>query len=309
TGGPDYPPTACDPVAQTGCAAHQKCTWIKVDAGSGKVGCVADGTVAKAGACQYGPEGETTGFDDCAAPNVCVSGLCQEICTDEPDSCPSTETCQRWIDLFEGLAPAVGACAFLCDPVTQERALDSAPACGSPDPGTPSLGCYGVFNTEFTCASVPSSAAALTHGMEAFGPASGGAYINGCAPGYAPLIHSANDSSAPVICVAFCRPQETHSGDTAGADGVPGSGYACADRGATAAGMECHFLWYLEATPTATRNGIGFCWQPGNYAGDWDNDPNTADEPHPACIDLANTDTDATGAADHYEWGCAPYSG
>jgi hypothetical protein len=200
----------------------------------------------------------------------------------------------------------VGACDFLCDPVTQQRAYDGAPACGSPDPGTPTIGCYGLFDRPFTCSPVPAAAQGLTHGMLPLG-APGSAYLNGCAAGYAPLLRSSASSSAPIICLAFCRPVETYVGNTAGATGEPASGYTCADRGATASGMECHFLWTFDSTPTADRNGIGFCWQPGNYVGDWDGDLNTPDSAMPACVDLPNTDTDSDGIPQHYQYGCAPY--
>jgi len=302
------PSVACNPVTQTGCGTGQKCTWVKIDAASslGKVACVADGSVAKAGSCQFGPDGETTGFDDCAAPGVCVGGKCEEICSLSPDSCPSDEACSRYSGVFDGSFPEVGACDFLCDPVTQQRAYDGAAACGSPDPGAPTIGCYGFFDRNFACSPVPSAAQDLTHGTEALGPP-GGAYLNGCAAGYAPLLRSSTNQDAPVICLALCLPSETYVGNTAGATGLPGSGYTCADRGATAPGVECHFLWTFEDAPATDRNGIGFCWQPGDYVGDWDADAYTADTGFPACVDLPNSDTDADGIPQHYEYGCAPY--
>ena len=40
--------SACNPVAQTGCLAGEKCTWINIDSMNdvGTLGCVPDGSVA-----------------------------------------------------------------------------------------------------------------------------------------------------------------------------------------------------------------------------------------------------------------------
>src|SRR5687768_11223860 len=58
----DPPPPACDPVAETGCRADQRCTWVRL-AGSpptGATACVADGTVPLGGACTRGRPGWDT---------------------------------------------------------------------------------------------------------------------------------------------------------------------------------------------------------------------------------------------------------
>jgi hypothetical protein len=90
--GPDAA-AACDPVAQTGCADNEKCTWIRVTDTLGRLGCSPDGTVAAGADCTRGPNGDTTGYDDCAAGNLCVEGVCRAQCVD--GACPSGSTCTR----------------------------------------------------------------------------------------------------------------------------------------------------------------------------------------------------------------------
>lgn len=100
--------TRCNPVAQTGCLADEKCTWIRYDAGRGALGCVPDQPPTKA--CAFGPDGETTGYDNCAAGDICIDGVCQAICVSSPDSCQAPATCA----LHEGIFCATdlyGACA------------------------------------------------------------------------------------------------------------------------------------------------------------------------------------------------------
>src|SRR5678815_4710393 len=64
----------CNPVAQTSCGLGEKCTWIHLDSstGRGELGCVADQPVASGDACTVGPDGPTTGYDDCARGDLCV---------------------------------------------------------------------------------------------------------------------------------------------------------------------------------------------------------------------------------------------
>lgn len=301
----DAPAGPCDPLAQTGCPVGEKCTWITLESG-GEVGCVPEGAGATGAVCTAidAPAGGTT--DDCASGHVCLNGVCERICaTETSEGCDATSHCRAYAGLFDGSTPALGACDFLCDPVSQRRAFDDAEACGSANPAMPRLGCYGTPDGPFGCAAVPAEAASRTHEMEAFGPMPGSAFLNGCAPGYAPFVRSSFDSSSPIICVALCRPDETSAADPAGAGGVVGSGFTCGDRGA--AGAECRFVWFLQSAPTAATNDIGFCWTPANYVTDWDMDPGTPDTGAPECASLPDTDTDGSGVADHAEWACAPY--
>jgi hypothetical protein len=84
------------PGGQQNCLTGQKATWIVVQETPerlGKIGCVPDGTVAEGGSCTFGPPGETSGFDNCAAGFVCSAGICADICSLDP------------------LAPAISQCA------------------------------------------------------------------------------------------------------------------------------------------------------------------------------------------------------
>src|SRR5262245_33556835 len=57
----DAPPVGgpCNILTQSGCAAGQKCTWIRASVSPplGQVGCAPAGTVATNAACSYGPTG------------------------------------------------------------------------------------------------------------------------------------------------------------------------------------------------------------------------------------------------------------
>jgi hypothetical protein len=299
----------CDPVAQAGCASGWKCTWINVTDALGAAGCVPAGTVPAGGACAYGADGPTTGFDDCAAGLVCIGGTCTAACTLATGAgCSEAEACARYAGLFED---AYGACTPTCDPLTQERLTDGAAACGSPDPDPPALGCYGPASstpepTRFFCSSVPALAADLTHRDPAYGPGSGGAYLNGCAPGYLPLLREST-GSFDVVCIALCAPAETYAGSDASRQGL--SPYSCPDAGATAAAEECRFWWFLEGEDTAqtdVTSGLGFCFDPTKYLWDDDGDPGTPEVALPSCSDLPDTDTDGDGMPQHLEHGCGP---
>jgi hypothetical protein len=206
------PQDACNPVGQTGCGPTEKCTWITIDSGNdlGIIGCVPAGTVAEAGDCTHGVDGETTGYDNCVAGQMCIGGICEAICTLAPDSCDAKHSCQRYFGLFETDPARYGACDYLCDPITQERA-DHAAACNSIDPTRPDKACYGSFDSAFHCDEVWPQVSCGTHGgtalpgdpstctddnstanfpmysqyAVAYGPA-GGVYDNGCAPGFGP---------------------------------------------------------------------------------------------------------------------------
>jgi hypothetical protein len=301
-------PPACNAAENSGCAAGQKCTWINIDSDNdlGTIGCVAEGTVASGGACMYGPDGETTGFDDCVGGQICISGACEAICTISPDSCDTNTSCSRYAGLFTGSTPELGACDFLCDPVTQVRLSDSAAVCGGTGTGTAATkGCNGFFDGDFTCAGVPATVAANPNNYVQedvpYGPASGGAYLNGCAPGFAPTWVLENTSTAALVCMAYCDPVPTSLESGLGANGQ--SPNACSDRGAFT--QACYYFWVWETYDAATAplhpDNVGFCWTPENFVGDWDGDANTPDSGFPRC--------NATSSADpNYNfYGCAPY--
>jgi hypothetical protein len=308
-------PAACNPVAQTGCEAGEKCTWQDVTDTLGRIACVPNGTVAVGGACTFLPPGETAGYDDCVAGAYCLSGSCQEICTDAPDSCDTaTSACSSYSGLFEGADVSTGVCDFKCEPGTQDRLFDDAAACG----GTTERprGCYGwawgSMPLDYTCTPDISMA---THGQtpDPLTP-QGGPYLNSCDAGYFPWVGSFDDT-APDICIAFCTPDQTgsHSGDTAGIDGE--APFTCGAKNAVGSSMECRFLHIFDSTPPLDQyNASGVCFNTADYVSDWDGMPGTPETGMPRCTTLTNTimlDTDGNTTLDTPEneyWGCAPWT-
>jgi hypothetical protein len=297
--------TACDPVAQTGCSAGKKCTWIDTgDAAGGALGCAPAGAVDDAAACTAGAPGVLTGYDDCKAGLVCRGGTCARVCDLATSAgCGSGTACQAYAGLFAqaDASPTAGACDPTCNPLTQVRLSDGAPACGSANPDAPNLGCYGApgrngRTTTFFCA--PAGDATYTHRVVARGPASGGAYLNGCAPGYLPLL-AAQTGSSETVCVALCTPGATSIGSTADRQGVAPA--TCPAAGATAAEEECRFWWFLEdleSTPLSPwTNTLGFCFDPTRYTYDDDQIPETPAVATPSCATLPDTDQ---------SWACQP---
>jgi hypothetical protein len=299
--------SACSPLAQTGCGSGQKCAWFQVDSFNsiGGNGCAPVGARTAGQACVVGPDGATTGFDDCAKGLSCVAGECRTICDAATGTtCSAVQACSRYAGHFDD-ASGLGVCDPTCDPLTQARLTDGAAACGSPDPATPTLGCYGVASsdarpTRFLCATVPAAAQGKTHRQPALGPAGGGAFLNGCAPGYLPLLLDSTGSFT-VVCIALCAPLPVYFGSTAGLGGQ--APRTCAAAGATGADEECVYWWMLEdaATEVSTfSNGLGYCFDHTRYTY---GDPPA---PFPSCTTLAATDADANGTPDWLEFGCGP---
>lgn len=324
--GPDAA-EACNPVAQTGCATGEKCTWVNIDSANdlGVVKCVPDGTVEEGGNCTMGADGEDTGYDDCVAGTYCIGysasqnrpGACEAICTLSPDSCPAAESaCSRYAGVFEGAE--LGVCDFKCSPGTQRRVFDDAAACGSPDANAPIRGCYGIFR-EYTCSPAIST---TVHGEFPMPVPPGqtpgqGAYLNSCAPGYQ-VFQLAEGTEVDLYCVAMCQPQEVHSGvanpQTAKLGVAP---YRLTDRNVNDAAFECRYLWFMQAIFQETAyistelNDSGIAFNPSAWLYNDDQNEQTPDVPFPSCTTLTNalvdTDNDGTpDTPDHESWGCAP---
>ena len=304
--GTDAAPIPCDPLAQTSCLSNERCSWIATSATAGHAVCLADGTVGQGGACAAGAYGEATGFDNCRRGLACANGQCQPICKISPDSCGAHFVCTTYSSVFYSNGTSVaGVCAPTCNPLTQARDYDGAAACGSPSSPTsalPALGCFG--KSVFTCAKVvyPNNKS----DAPAAGPASGGFFLNGCAPGYLPVL-TAMTGSTQTICVALCEPGPTSVGSTAQAAGV--TPYTCPAAGA-AAPHECRYWWWLQNTtsasfPDALSNTMGFCIDYTKYTGDRTGAGTT---PYPSCTALSATahSYDAT-LTDAQYWGCQPY--
>ncbi|MEO8183743.1 MAG: hypothetical protein ABI895_33355 [Deltaproteobacteria bacterium] len=231
-----------------------------------------------------------------------ASGSSRDTCTLYPGdiSCGSAAVCGT---LAGDDGVPFHQCIPTCNPVTQERDNDHAPACGSPDPAVPTLGCYGPPAGPFTCAQA--GAAAKTHRVPA-ASASGAVFLNACAPGYMPWLPSATGDSTR-LCIAVCAPATTSQGSAANANGVPP--HACRDRGANQA--ECIFSWILgadqETAPAGSLlNAVGLCYDSSFYTYDDDGNASTPEVTTPSCATLASTDTDSDGVPEYLEFGCGP---
>lgn len=316
------PPLACNPVAQTGCEADQKCTWITVLDGTeedpdgvGLVGCVDNGAVAIGDACTSGEPGETTGFDNCARGGYCIAGTCQEICTDAPDSCDSaTSACGRYTGVFNDTNPVIGVCDFKCDPVDQTRLFDDAANCGGTlvdpdgDGGNEPFSnraCYGYVDIDFTCA--PAFNPTFTH---YFNVPMNQRSLNACAPGYGLLPLAIEGDANAFMCMAYCRPGPSAMGSTTNLNGV--APFTCASRGATLPANECRYWTWFDVIfgatgePNPDNETYGFCIDYARHGYNHDNNTGTANIPFPSCTTLASTDTDENGFPDNEEWGCSP---
>jgi hypothetical protein len=292
----------CDPNDQITCPTTERCSWVADSPTAGFPACLPDGTVEQGGACTAGPYG-ATGFDDCKRGLACANAQCQPICKTSNDTCGAHFLCTNYSSVFtSGGSTIAGVCAPTCNPLTQARDYDGAAACGSPTPASPTLGCFG--KSVFTCSKIvyPNNKS----DAPAAGPSSGGFYLNGCAPGYLPVLTAATGSTQQ-ICVALCQPGPTSQAAPANAGGVTPS--TCAAAGA-APPHECRYWWWLENTslssfPDALSNTIGFCMDYTKYTGD---KSGAGTVPYPSCTALSTTahTYDATLTDTQY-WGCEPY--
>jgi hypothetical protein len=241
----------CDPATQQGCDAGMRCTFPA----GGPLGCTADGTLDLGAPCTV-PD---SGFDDCKRGTACAQGQCAALCPVTSTSCDATHTCAQLTGFFQPQfsAPLAGACVPGCDPVTQVRATDGAPACGSPDPSNPTWGCYGFPGQGFSCQ--PAGPATEISDVTVDSPT-----VNACAPGFEPLLRQDSDTFI-YICVAFCRPAPTSVEMPTQAAGAADSGYTCPDRGALGT-HECRYFWAFENPPyDDVGNSVGYCMDYTRY--------------------------------------------
>lgn len=285
---PDAPSGPCDPVAQTGCPSGQRCTWIRVGL-EGRLACVPPGRLGLHDACST-TEGAP---DDCAGGLICVANSCERACS-LADGCTADHRCVRYDGVFD--EEEIGVCDPTCDPVRQTRDYDGAAACGSPDPASPTRGCYGPLHGPFTCA--PVTWPERTHRA----PLSGPVYVNSCAPGYLPM-RGSTGASAPLVCLALCDPAPSWMGNASLRQGTPP--HTCAARGATASTEECLFADTLSGMPIDGAE-VGVCLDTSLYTFDHDLDPSTPDAPWPSCADLSMSDDDLDGIPDYLEHACGP---
>jgi hypothetical protein len=270
-GGPDAM-AECNPVTNTGCGDGEKCTWVNITAELGRIGCVADGPQQTGQACEYGADGESTGFDNCAGGNICIGGVCEVTCDLSNDQCASGSQCSRYNIFANGTdTPAYGACDLICDPGTQRSIEPDQANCGST--ATNARGCYGLFfpvqngDGEFTCS--PAGAAANVHGVEPTQLA-----LNACAPGYVLYFDTSADyaSQTGVIkCIATCVPGPTNQANQANKDGLVDGGATChgaapGGKGVVDAAFECKYMhWHMNVIPDRDFNKNGICIDPTSW--------------------------------------------
>lgn len=278
----------CDILTQQRCQPGEKCTWIR-DAATptplGHIGCAPDGTVAVSQTCAYGAPGPM-GYDNCAKGSVCVSGRCSQICDQAggTPACGATFACQSYANLFEVNSRTVGGvCDPQCDPF-KDNDFDGSGTVSAQQSGSPcaaNQGCFGfpgtIRPTVFTCSVagdpmlVHRTRCTTANGCA---PNAMGVFINGCAPGYIPLLKESTGSSE-AVCVAYCQPQDCYLGNCP-PDGQKGlEPYACKAggmaQGTFASTEACAYSWRFEFDmtgrfiPSRTSDTVGFCMDHAKY--------------------------------------------
>jgi hypothetical protein len=292
TGGSSDGGDACNVLAQTGCAANEKCSWIH-DATTptplGHVGCAPNGTVAVSGTCMYGPDG-AMGYDNCLGGLVCQSGKCKTICDPAGGTpmCPAMFGCGTYEGLFGpvGQPVSAGVCDPSCAPLVDNDFLGSGskPGTACPNNGSSVTGCYGYpatsHPTRWSCTREVAANHNIVHRnncttANGCANSAGNPYLNGCASGYIPLLYDMSGSTV-VDCIAICEPGNTYMGNVATQypDGKsPNRCRAITDRRGTfnptatttVNGEHCAFSWDFEIDTmgafhrSPTSDTVGFC--------------------------------------------------
>ncbi len=314
-------PVQCNVNAQTGCAAGQKCAWLRLEASPalqlGQTGCVPNGNVAVDGVCAWGAAGEATGYDNCAQGLYCVSpatvdeasGVCADTCSldGSGDDCGPDFACTQYANTFAnaGDDPATGLCDPTCDPLAQKAADDAVDEfCGAPLDGDNQQQqmCVGLTSsgpdpTSFSCASVLNPDYVHGTNLSALGA---DLFINACAPRTMLAGFYTDVDVADYRCLSLCEPGDTYVGFTENANGLLGSPYSLPNLGITAASEECRYLWTFESgdTPVSVYSyGLGIAYDVNLFTYS-DGSPVTS------CTDVANSDGDGDGFNDAEAVGC-----
>jgi hypothetical protein len=328
----------CNVLAQTGCTATQKCTWILDTDGTasmsglGHIGCAPNGTVATGSACTILPAA-SGGYDNCVRADQCVNNTCKTICDDTggTPACGANQGCVVYDGLFANsgstTTPA-GVCDPTCSPLDDNDFDGSGTAhakVGTACSTDPLVGCYGTpssaHTTFFTCAPAASGTGLLTH--RSVLPASS-IYVNSCMSGYTIAFSTDAFGSTNVDCYAFCKPGDAylnnpgtqipngsapHRCNTTDALGAFGATPSAANNGTN--GEHCMYSWFFEIddatgnhTPSPTSNSVGICWDHSKYKYDSNGDGSitAADSALPACTALPLTS--ATGALTADQFAC-----
>jgi hypothetical protein len=283
-GGVDAP-MACDPVAQSGCMAGEKCTWV-VDVDStattneiGHIGCVPvpAGATADGAECADATMDVNGGADSCVAGDLCISRKCKPICDPQlvdgaaKGACPTNYACSVYAGVFESAGPPVaGVCEPTCNPLTQALNVGTTgtAACGSLDPTKPSGTCVaGSGFRSFHCAPSGAMVYANTDRKAPLTDSRGNAYGNGCAPGFIPFYYEDASGAMKTLCSGLCAPLKVdaviaadaaHKDDNKGdptalgklpTDAAPVAGNATCAVGVKGSEAEedCRYVWFSLA--------------------------------------------------------------
>ena len=246
---------ACNALAQTGCNAGEKCTWIydlvSADGTNilGHVGCAPDGDKAVHDQCTRNAAG-AQGWDDCKGGNFCKAkrelvgpggtGVCEQVCdntgADATAACATDSACVAYHNIFEVSAMNVaGVCDYKCDPFADNDALHtgtaavnrSGTACqtyesctGFPGQTLPtSFSCAREYNTDLQnraeCTATSGNSLQAANPLSRVACASAS---NGCSQGYMPLLYEDTSGSMIVTCTAMCRPRTCYQGNCGGSN-------------------------------------------------------------------------------------------
>src|SRR5512140_242706 len=287
-GGVDAP-MACDPVAQSGCMAGEKCTWVvDVDGTAttneiGHIGCAPAGATLDGAACADATMAVNGGADSCVAGELCISRKCKPICDPQlvdgaaKGACPTNYACSIYAGVFESSGPPVaGVCEPTCDPLTQALNVGTTgtAACGSLDATKPSGTCVasGGFRS-FHCAPSGSMVYANTDRKAPLADSRGNAYLNGCAPGFIPFYYEDASGAMKTLCSGLCAPlkvdmtiasdpahKDDNKGDPTALGKLPTDAAPAAGKSTCAVGVkgseteeDCRYVWFPLAQGDPTK--------------------------------------------------------
>jgi hypothetical protein len=189
----------CDLFNDTVCQPAEKCTFLveSTNPFEGRPGCAPDGTVDPGDACTFSG---SPGIDDCKDGSLCSGGVCLEICTVTPNSCPQGGTCVHNDAYFDNAN--IGLCEPGCDLYGQD--CDNGETCylllGGNDPSTicfaavpePDVAHGGCIEVELTRPGLQGECCS---------------FINTCDTGYGCSQPNPHDDG--LVCARFCDPTGT----------------------------------------------------------------------------------------------------
>ncbi len=118
---------SCNPVTQAGCEFGEKCALLieSEEPYLSRTACVPEGEALPGGACNRGPAGACTGFDNCIAGFHCLENTCTRICDlGPPDSCREGFEpfgTGAYCTTFErAFYDAIGVCVNACNPANDQ---------------------------------------------------------------------------------------------------------------------------------------------------------------------------------------------